>query len=525
MATPDSGWARNAASGFVVFLIALPLCLGIAMASGFPPVAGVLTAVVGGILGLPLGSARLTIKGPAAGLIVIAIGAVTELGGGDMLLGYRRALAVGAVAAVIQIGLALGKTGKFATVMPPAVVHGMLAAIGVIIVAKQAPVLLGAPTHGGGPLAMLADVPYEIGHANPYVAGIGLLSMALLLAWPHLPVPRLRSLPAPMVVLLLAVPLASAAHFAAPHVYHFANHDYALGPDLLVSLPGKIASAITFPDFSALSTAVAWKYVAMFALVGAVESLLSVVAVDAMDPEKRASNLDRDLLATGVANLVVALIGGLPMISEIVRSKANVDAGATDARSNFFHGVYLLLFVALLPGILHLIPLTALGAMLVVVGFRLASPREFAHSWTLGVDQFAVFTTTFLVTLATDLLLGVASGLLLKALLHVARGVRPADLRSDALVVEQKGETARVHVRGAAVFLNLLQLQARLQALHDAGAKRVDVDVHDARLVDHTALLRLEQIAAEWPDCTLEVVGKDALRAVGKGAQCCHVHT
>ncbi len=524
MSLSRDGWIRNASSGFVVFLIALPLCLGIAMASGFPPVAGVLTAVVGGILGLPLGSARLTIKVPEAGLIVIAIGAVTELGAGDMVAGYRAALAVGVVAAAIQIVLALLRTGKFATVMPPAVVHGMLAAIGVIIVAKQAPVLLGAPTHGGGPLAMLADVPYEIGHANPYVAGIGLLSMALLLAWPHLPVPRLRTLPAPMVVLLVAVPLASAAHFAAPHMYHFAAHDYQLGPELLVSLPGKLASALTFPDFSALSNPVAWKYVAMFALVGAVESLLSVVAVDAMDPARRASNLDRDLLATGIANLVAASIGGLPMISEIVRSKANVDAGAQDARSNFFHGIYLLLFVALLPDILHLIPLTALGAMLVVVGFRLASPREFAHTWQLGPDQFAVFTTTFVVTLATDLLLGVGAGLLLKAILHGVRGVRPADLRAECLEIARDGEVLDVRVRGAAVFLNLLGLERAIAEARDGEVRRVRLDVSQARVVDHTVLHRMEQVAAEWPECEFEVIGLDALRPVGTAPHSCRVH-
>lgn len=513
---------KDAASGFAVFLIALPLCLGIAMASGFPPVAGVLTAIVGGIVASPLGSARLTIKGPAAGMIVIVAGAVTELGGGDGVLGYKRALAVGVVAALVQVVLALARAGKLATVMPPAVVHGMLAAIGVIIVAKQAPILLGAPTHGGGPIAMLADLPYEIGHANPEVAVIGLVSMALLLAWPYLPVPRLRTLPAPMMVLLVAVPFAAAFHFAAPHVYRFLEHDHRLGPDLLVTVPGHLLDVLTLPDFSAITSAASIKYIALFAMVGTIESLLSVVAVDAMDPERRASNLNRDLLVTGVANGVAAAIGGLPMISEIVRSKANTDAGARSAASNFFHGVYLLAFVAILPGVLHMIPLTALGAMLVVVGFRLASPKEFAHTWTIGVDQFAVFATTFVVTLAVDLLVGVAAGLVLKVVLHMARGARISELFTLTTDVQTEGDEVTIRVGSPALFLNLLALEAVLAARVTPTTRLVRIDLANARLVDHTVLQRLHLVANEWSTARLEIVGLDALRPVGTHPNSCH---
>jgi MFS superfamily sulfate permease-like transporter len=172
---------QNATSGFLVFLIALPLCLGIASASGFPAVAGVLTAIVGGVIASFVGSAPLTIKGPAAGLIVIALGAVTELGGGNPALGYQKALAVGVVAGAIQIVLALTRAGVVATIMPPAVVHGMLAAIGVIIIAKQTPVALGAASKGGEPLEMLADIPHYIMGANPIVAAVGLLALFTLI--------------------------------------------------------------------------------------------------------------------------------------------------------------------------------------------------------------------------------------------------------------------------------------------------------------------------------------------------------
>ena len=179
-AAPTRNLTRDAIAGFLVFLIALPLCLGIAVASGFPPVAGVLTAIVGGLVVSHLGSAELTIKGPAAGMIVIVLGAVTELAGPDPLDGYRRALAVGVVAAVIQIGLALTRSGVVASIMPPAVVHGMLAAIGVIIVAKQTPVMLGVLGAHGEPLEMLGHLPQYVGQANPEIEGIGLLALAVL---------------------------------------------------------------------------------------------------------------------------------------------------------------------------------------------------------------------------------------------------------------------------------------------------------------------------------------------------------
>ena len=326
-------------AGVLVFLIALPLSLGIAVASGFPAVAGVLTAIVGGLVASFLGSAPLTIKGPAAGLIVVVLGAVTELGQGDMAVGYRRALAVGVVAAGLQIIFAQLRAGRLAVLMPPSVVHGMLAAIGVIIVAKQVPVVLGVLGAKGAPLSMLAHVPDYVQHLNPMIFGVGAVALAILIGWPRLPVPALKRLPAPLVVIILVVPLTIVFHLNVEHDYDFMTWHEHVGPAWLVTLPGRLLDAVTLPDFSAVFSPVSLKYIAMFALVGTVESLLSVVAVDALDPQKRTSNLDKDLRATGIANLAVSFIGGLPMISEIVRSRANIDAGAQTARANFVHGL------------------------------------------------------------------------------------------------------------------------------------------------------------------------------------------
>ncbi len=510
--------ARDAVSGFMVFLIALPLCLGIAMASGFPPVAGVLTAIVGGVVVSFMGSAELTIKGPAAGLIVIALGAVNELGMGDPVLGYRRALAVGMVAAVVQIVLALTRAGVMASVMPPAVVHGMLAAIGVIIIAKQTPVMLGVQGAHGEPLEMLLEIPHYVAEANPEVLLVGLLSLAVLVLLPL--IPALKKVPAPMVALLLTVPLGLVLHFSDAHTYTLANHTYELGPSYLVQLPGNLLDAVTFPDFSVVTSAASLKYIVMFALVGSVEGLLSVIAVDAMDPNKRVSDLNRDLLATGLGNLVCAAIGGLPMISEIVRSKANIDAGATSRWSNFFHGLSLLLFVAFLPGLLQQIPLAALAAMLVYTGARLASPGEFRHAWQIGADQLMVFVATFLVTLATDLLIGVAVGLAVKVVLHIARGANPLLMWRSPATVEREGPRLRIALHGPAVFTNLLAVRKLLSQVDDT-VDEVELDVSDATLVDHTFLEKVYLAAQEWESAELIVVGMDSLQAASPHPYAC----
>lgn len=514
-ALPRSGLqlVQNATSGFLVFLIALPLCLGIATASGFPAVAGVLTAIVGGVLSSFLGSAPLTIKGPAAGLIVIALGAVTELGGGDPAAGYQKALAVGVVAGAIQITLALSRAGVFATIMPPAVVHGMLAAIGVIIIAKQTPVALGAVSKGGEPLEMLAHIPSYVAGANPIVAAVGLLALFTLITMNLASrFPLVKRVPAPLVVLLLTVPLAAAFHFSQQHDYSVGAQVFSIGPKNLVQLPGSLLSAVTLPDFSAITSAVSIKYIIMFALVGSVESLLSVLAVDALDPQKRASNLDKDLLAVGVGNLIASFIGGLPMISEIVRSKANIDAGATNRMSNFFHGLALLLFVALLPGLLQMIPLAALAAMLLFTGYRLASPKEFIHMWHVGKDQFALFFTTFAVTLATDLLVGVGVGILLKVVLHVVRSGGLRGLLRNTPTVTQDGVVLRVKISGPAVFSTLLPLRRAIAHLPE-GVSTVELDLREATLVDFTFQEKLAGMADEWRDAKLQIIGLDTMKA------------
>ncbi|GAB4537111.1 MAG: SulP family inorganic anion transporter [Haliangiales bacterium] len=515
-ATSTSGFpVKDLKSGFLVFLIALPLCLGIAMASGFPPVAGVLTAIIGGVIVTLLGSARLTIKGPAAGLIVIAIGAVQELGQGDLVMGYKRALAVGVIAACIQILFALLRAATIGVAMSPSVVHGMLAAIGVIIISKQAHTMVGVAPEAKGPLALLAEIPHSLLHANPAVLAIGGLSLILLFCWPLLRFRWAKLIPAPIVVLLLVVPLGMWLGFDHAHEYQVLGSTYEVGPEYLVQLPGSLLDAIAFPDFSVVFSLVSLKYVVMFALVGTIESTLSVLAVDAMDPKKEASDLNRDLLALSVGNLIAALVGGLPMISEIVRSKANIDAGAQTRWSNFSHGAYLLIFIALLPGLLGKIPLAALAAMLVYTGVRLASPSEFVHAKQLGIDQLALFLVTLVVTLASDLLLGVATGLALKVVLHLARGVSLRSLFRSKVEVERSDEVISVTVHGAATFMALLSVRRALVDVPET-VREVRVELADTSLVDHTFLSRLESMSQEWSHARLNLCGLESFSAASE---------
>ncbi len=505
--TPDL--KADLVSGFLVFLIALPLCLGIAMASNFPPVTGVVTAVVGGLIATFVGSAELTIKGPAAGLIVIALGAVQELGAGDAVAGYHRTIAVVVIAGVLQVLLSRLRAGELGDFFPSAVVHGMLAAIGVIIVSKQTHTALGVAPSAREPLKLLAEIPHSLANMNPEVALIGILSLVLLFGIPKLPFSWAKKVPAPMVVLLITVPLGMFLDLSHEHTYDFHLHHYKVGPQYLVQLPGSLAQSHSWPDFSHLLSWISIKYIVMFTLVGSLESLLSAKAVDALDPQHRHSDLNRDLFATGVGNVVAGLLGGLPMISEIVRSSANINNGAKSRYANFFHGLFLLLMVALLPGLLQKIPLAALGAMLIYTGIRLASPAEFVRVFRIGHEQLLLFVTTLLVTLATDLLIGVGAGVVLKMLLHLRHGAPLRGLFASRIEQEELDDTTlRLRVYDAAVFSNYLSLKRRLDSIPTSITKLL-LDLNATRLVDHTVIEKLRHMADDWrrEGRTLQIIG------------------
>ena len=505
-------WQADMLSGFLVFLIALPLCLGISLACGYPAISGIFTAIIGGMLATFFSNSELTIKGPAAGLIVIAIGCVTEFGftGGQDpaadFQAYRLALGVGVVAGIIQIFFGWFRAGILGEFFPTSAVHGLLAAIGVIIMAKQFPVAMGL-SPAGTPLELIANIPSFIINMNPIVGLIGILSLVIVFSFPFIKNPRLKIIPAPMVVLFVAVPLGLYFNLDQEQTYTFNGQEYPLGKAFLVAVPENMFSAITFPDFSGVTTGIGVKYIIMFALIGSIESLLSAKAIDGIDPWKRKANHDRDMLAVGVGNTLAAFVGGLPMISEIVRSKANIDNGARTRFANAFHGLFLLLFVALIPGLINEIPLAALGAMLVFTGFRLASPQEFVHMWHVGKEQFIIFVSTVIGVLATDLLMGIAIGIFVNFLVHLRNGAPPRSLlKSQFSVVRDKAGTT-VWIKDSAIFSTWIGLKKKLDAL--MGEPQVTLDLSHTYLVDHTVMAKLQEMQEEFKEhnSTLIVAG------------------
>jgi|LakMenEpi03Aug12_release.lakeMendotaPanAssembly.Ray.scaffolds.fasta_scaffold57892_2 MFS superfamily sulfate permease-like transporter len=513
---------QDATAGFLVFLVALPLCLGIAVASGFPPIAGVFTAIVGGLVTTFISNSELTIKGPAAGLIVIVLGAIQALGytGTDAAADfqvYRWLLAIGCVAGVVQVVFGLVRAGVLGDFFPTAVVHGMLAAIGCIIVLKQVPVALGRKA-AAEPLEILRELPETVAGMNPAIACIGAASLVILFGLPavkqRLRVGWLKALPAQLVVLLVAIPLGMVFDLSHEHAYSFAGQEHRLGPRFLVTVPANLASAVTLPDFSVFVdpvrrwTAVFW--VVMLALVGSLESLLSAKAIDMVDPWRRKTNLDRDLLAVGVANVAAASIGGLPMISEIVRSKANIDNGGRTRFADLWHAVFLLSAITLVPGVVRMIPLAALAAMLVYTGCRLASPREFINVYKIGREQLVIFTATLVGVLLTDLLVGVLIGVAVKLFIHVANGLPLRSMFKPFLEVSTLNEsTVQVDARGSAVFTNWLPFRRQLRQLGIDGGNNVVLNMEGTSIVDHSVMEGLHGLQEEFTRAglTLDIAG------------------
>ena len=489
----QSYWAKDLLSGFLVSLIALPLCLGIAGASNFPPIMGVMTAIVGGVVVAFFAGSELTIKGPAAGLIVIVAGAVEELGKGDNEVGWKLTLGVVVIAGLIQIVLGLLKVAKLADFFPLSAVHGMLAAIGIIIMSKQLHLAVGispAEMKGKEPLELLEMVPHSLMHMEYHIAIIGSISLLILFGWPYLRIKALKKVPPALVVLIVGVLLGQYFHLMEPSYKN-------LKP--LVN-PGEFSINLN-ADFSALTSTeflpVFLKYLLMFVLIGSLESLLTGRAIDLIDPDKRKSDLSRDLTAVGIGNTVSGLLGGLPMISEVARSSANITNGAKSRWANFFHGIFLLLFVVMLVPVIKMVPVASLAAMLIFVGFRLASPKEFAHVYHIGKEQLTIFLITIITTIATDLLVGIAAGILTKFIIQIAFGVKISDIiKSRFELTEEELGVYHLNVKNAAVFANYLKLKAQLAKVPQGSS--LIIDFSKAAYVDHTVADNLNNFRSEF---------------------------
>ncbi|CAM1334031.1 SulP family inorganic anion transporter [Tenacibaculum aestuariivivum] len=493
---PADGWAgfkenfkADAISGFIVFLLALPLSLGIAKAADFPPIMGLISAIIGGLLVSFIMGSRLSIKGPAAGLIVIIAGSVADFGHGDNVLGWKLALGAMAVAGLIQIIFGVLKLGKLADFFPLSAIHGMLAAIGIIIIAKQIPVLLNdAPniSKGMGPIELLWNIPYFIKNLEPKASLIGIVSLLIMLLWPLIKNKTIKMIPAALVVLIFAIP--------AELYMDFSNTEPSYALLKVGSLLDNLNINASFDGIFQTSTFI--KYVIMFALVGTLESLLTVKAVDMLDPYKRKSNMNKDLIAVGIGNTIAAFLGGVPIISEVARSSANVANGAQTRWANFFHGFFILIFLLLAAPVLEMIPNSALAAMLVAVGIKLTHPREFKHIFKIGKEQLFIFMVTIIVTLAEDLLIGIVAGMLLKMVIHLFNGTPIKSFFKAPTVVSNIGDKYLVEIDKSAIFTNYLGIKRDLEDIPQG--IHITINLQKTKLIDHSVMENLEHFKNDY---------------------------
>lgn len=501
-------WKVDAVSGFLVFLLALPLSLGIAKASGFPAAMGVLTAMIGGMFVSIFAGSALTIKGPAAGLITICAGAVTELGALNIegVTGVQLACGVIVVMAAIQVIFGYLKFGSLSDFFPPSAVHGMLAAIGLIIFSKQIHVLLGidpATLKGLEPIELYEMIPHSFAHADPRVALVGVVSLIIIFGMPLLKGQFIKKIPAPMVVLVVTIPMAM--------IMDFRHTEPAFD---LVSI-GNFWDNIGFnASFAAIGTGVFWKYVIMFLFINSLESLLTVKAVDGLDPYKRESNANKDLSALGAGNALSGLLGGLPMISEVARSSANVNFGGRTRWANFFHGLFLLIAMLLFIPLIEMIPNSALAALLIAVGYRLASPKEFFKTYKIGAEQLVIFVITVVVTVATDLLIGVASGILIKFIFHILNGAPIKSLFKAQYEFSESSDEYNISIKDSAIFSNLIGFKAMFKKIQPG--KRVNLNFSEARIVDHSFMEQLHHFEEEYQHNggTISIIGFEHFQAM-----------
>jgi len=369
------------------------------------------------------------------------------------------------------------KLGRFANFFPLAAIHGMLAAIGLIIIAKQVPVLLNVDpvfAKGKDPLELLAYIPTFISKSDLQVASIGLASLVLIFAWPGIRNPLLKRIPAPLLVLAGVIPLSILLDLK----HHAPAYTLVKTGSLLENLSLNVDfSGIRLPE-------VFLKYTVMFALVGSLESLLTVKAIDLLDPSGQKSDANKDLIAIGIGNIFCGFLGGLPMISEVARSSNNLSNGARTRWANFFHGFFILCFLLLAVSVLELIPNTALAAMLVAVGYRLANPKEFRHMLAIGWEQLAIFLTTIFFTLFEDLLVGIAAGIILKLILHLLYGARWPELFRPSYKIQGLQESPIVVLERSLIFSNWLTLKKVLDSI--SGNGQITIDVSGVKLLDHS---------------------------------------
>jgi len=461
MASLSPSWANfkqfDGPAGLVVFLVAMPLCLGIALASGAPLFAGIISGIVGGIVVGALSGSAISVSGPAAGLTIIVFTAIQSIGS------FKGFLLAVVLAGAMQLGLGLLGAGVIGDYVPNSVIKGMLAAIGLVIILKQIPHALGRDKDFEGDLSFIAangsntftDVISGVMSASAGAVVISVLSVLVLILWDQWSARGARVpllVPGPLVVVVLGIAINNAFGLFLPG-FKLVQAEH------LVQLPMVNALEFMLPDFSRYGDLRIWTAAGTIALVASIESLLSVEAGDRIDPFRRISSPNRELVAQGIGNMVSGMIGGLPVTSVVVRTSANVSSGGRTRVSAIFHGVLMLLAVVAIPMYLNWTPLASLAAVLIMVGYKLTKPKIYLSMFKLGWDQFLPFVVTVLAIVFTDLLKGVVIGLVL-GVFFVIRG----NHRSAISVVSQD-DWYFLRFNKDITFVNKSELRTKLNAL------------------------------------------------------------
>jgi MFS superfamily sulfate permease-like transporter len=475
-------------SGLVVFLVALPLCLGIAHASGAPLFAGIISGVVGGIVVGFFSKSSLSVSGPAAGLVVIMLNAISDLGSFEALL-----VAI-VLAGIIQLAFGFFKAGIVGLYFPSSVIKGMLAAIGLILILKQIPHLIGFDKDAFGEMEFIMEdgsntLTYFVSALSHVTVGsliIGLASISVLIIW-SLPFiqnnSKLKLVPGALLAVLLGIGLN--------HFFISGNSPLAIGTEHLVQLPiadseNSIWSFFQFPEWNQLLNFKIYITAFTIAIIASLETLLSIEAVDKLDPLKRRTPQNDELKAQGIGNILCGLLGGLPVTSVIVRSSANVDSGARTKMSAIFHGIILLLTVAMIPKFLNMIPLAALAAILIFVGYKLTKPLLYKKQFQLGRQQFIPFIATIVAILFTDLLIGILIGLSIGIFYILRANHRVTYYYSEDLDEETDKNIITIKLSEHVSFLNKANLQLTLDQLEENSV--VIVDGTNSKDIDYDVL-------------------------------------
>ena len=479
-----ANFKNDLSAGIVVFLVAVPLCLGIALASGAPFFSGMIAGIIGGILIGFLSNSHLSVSGPAAGLAAIVLASINQLGAFETFL-----LAV-LIAGLVQLLLGFLKAGAIANYIPSSVIKGMLTAIGIIIILKQIPHAFGYDKNAEGDLKFLqidgentfSGLVNSIGKIDLGATLICLISLAILILWekPFFK-KKLKLLPGGLVAVCVAVVLNE--------ILLTTGSSLAIQNGHLVKVPvaasfNEFLGFFTMPDFSQWNNPQVYLVALTLAAVASIETLLCIEAVDKLDPEKRSTSPNRELIAQGIGNMMSGLVGGLPITSVIVRSSANVNAQARSKMSTIVHGLLLLVCVSLIPTVLNKIPLASLAAILLMTGYKLCNPALFRKMFGYGKYQWVPFVVTVIAIVFTDLLTGVGIGLgvSILALLY-------GNYKNSYFFHKEKhkeGETILIHLSEEVSFLNKASIKLTLE--HLPPNSTVILDAYDAQYIDHDVL-------------------------------------